>query len=476
MVDSIQVLDAAWQMPVNPSTQLPYTDGIIYFFDAGTTTPKTVYSDSALSVSLGTSLSCNSLGYPVSSGNAKVLIYTGIAAYKIRVTSVTYGGTVFEADNVKGALDTSSFLTSVATADLTITTVTADRAITVSDKGKLLNVNCTSGTLTMTLDAATTLGNGFTVGIRHDGTANQVKITGNGTDTFAIPGPDVTKFSLTGAGEVVWIGCNGSSFTTYSHMPPLMMGNMGVITIADRLATPPASPTAGARYIVTSGPTGAWSTFAEHDIAEADGFGGWFKYTPPADGGWTAYVQDEDNVYVRTTSVWSTIRSIAGVSSNFPTEAIYAGALVAIIQDQQAQNSNAGGFTSGADQTRVLNTLVYNRNSVVSLSSNQFTLPAGTWEISWSAPAIRVDTHQTMLYSVTAASVLARGSVEYSGNSGLYASIRSVGSYVVTIGSSAAFEIRHRGTTTMAGTGFGQAGNFGTEVYTQVVIRQAFGA
>lgn len=301
MVDSVAILPPGWRAFDNNGNLL--TDAILAFFDAGTSNARTVYADANLSTSLGTSVNCNSAGYPVTSGNAKTLIYTGASAYKVRLTSVLFGGTVFEHDHVRGALDTSSFLTSAAVADRNIVNVSTDRAVTIADKGSVLNVNCSAGAIALTFDDASDL-EGLWVGIRHDGTANQVKITGDGTDTFGIPGGNVTAFSLTGRGQTVWISCDGASFKIESECPPLMMGNVGVVTIADRLATPPGSPNPGARYILTSAPSGAWSSFAEHDIAEANGFGGWFRYTPAADCGWIAYVQDEDVFYTFKGSAW----------------------------------------------------------------------------------------------------------------------------------------------------------------------------
>jgi hemin uptake protein HemP len=303
MVDSTQILDAGWRAP-DPRDGGVLPDGILKFFEATTSTPLEVFADADLTETLGTEVSCDDAGFPVTSGNAKTLIYTGVDAYKIRLTSVDYGGTVFEFDEVKGALDTSNFLTTEAVASEPIVNTSSNRTITPADQGKLINVNCTASTLTMTLNAASVLGADFKVGIRHDGTANQVRITGNGTDQFGLPGQITTAFSLVARGQVIWIGTDGSSFKVSNEVPALLGALSGIITCADRLSTPPGSPTAGARYIVTAAPTGAWSTFAEHDIAEATGFGTWFKFTPPADSGWLSYVQDEDLFYAFSGSNW----------------------------------------------------------------------------------------------------------------------------------------------------------------------------
>lgn len=141
-----------------------------------------------------------------------------------------------------------------------------------------------------------------------------------------------------------------------------------------------------------------------------------------------------------------------------------------IIQDQKTVGSEGGTFTSGADQTRTLNTLVRNLNSLASLSSNRFTLPAGTYFIEWSAPAHYVNGHQSLLYNFTDAVVVARGESAYINNSGAWAVTRSEGYAVVTIAASKAFEIRHRCENSRNTDGFGRAANLGTEVYTTVKI------
>lgn len=153
------------------------------------------------------------------------------------------------------------------------------------------------------------------------------------------------------------------------------------------------------------------------------------------------------------------------------TDAVFPGALVAIVEDQKASGTEGGTFTSGADRTRDLNTLVYNRNTTVSLASNQFTLPAGSWDISWRAPAHRLDGHQTILRDITAGTDLARGSNAFSGSGTAETNTDSAGSFRVTPSGNNVYELRHRCETTRATNGFGQANALGTEVYAQVIIR-----
>ncbi len=479
MADAAAVLPPGWKaLDANGE---PIPDATLSFFLANTSTPTQVYADRGLLTSLGTSVSCNSTGSPVSSGDSKTRIYIGALPYRIRLDSTSLGN-IFDFQEVQGALDTSDFLTTAAVARKSVTPTATDRTIAVNEIGSLINFNPTAGTLTATVPAPATAANGWWIAVAHGGTANAVRIISDGSATFRLNGVDVTSFSLTSRGQTAYIVTDGTSYFVDIRTPGVIEGGPGIIKIVSRANTPPGSPAAGDRHIVTASPAGDWSSFSQHDIAEANGFGGWFRYTPPADAGWAAYVQAEDLLYVRVGTAWETIRHNAGKSTLFPAEDIYPGALVAVIEDVKASGTNGGTFTSGADQTRTLNTLSYNRNTTVSLSNGttgtggtatDFTLPAGTWEIKWAATAFRVDQHETILRDVTAGADLARGTSEFSGNAD-YAPTRSTGTHVVTIASPNTYAIRHRCAATRAvSDARGIAGGFGVEKYAFVEIRVA---
>lgn len=82
--------------------------GTVQFFAAGTTDPLEVFSDRALSISLGPTVGLNAGGYPVSSGGSRVIVYTGTDPYRIRLMDDD-GVVVWEHDDVRGALDTADF-------------------------------------------------------------------------------------------------------------------------------------------------------------------------------------------------------------------------------------------------------------------------------------------------------------------------------------------------------------------------------
>lgn len=140
-----------------------------------------------------------------------------------------------------------------------------------------------------------------------------------------------------------------------------------------------------------------------------------------------------------------------------------------IVEEQQPSGTGAGTFTSGSFQTRLLNTLVRNAASLASLSSNQVTLPSGTYYFRWRAPAFVVDNHKTKLRNVTDSADVALGTSSYSVSTGS-GYTESTGSAVVTISASKTFSLMHQCVTTRSGNGFGVGAGFGTEVYARLEI------
>lgn len=78
------------------------------------------------------------------------------------------------------------------------------------------------------------------------------------------------------------------------------------------LATPPASPADGARYIVAASPTGAWAGHSSHVAAFQDG--AWAFMTPRT--GWLAWVADESALVVFSGASWIAAASGSGGVGN----------------------------------------------------------------------------------------------------------------------------------------------------------------
>lgn len=145
---------------------------------------------------------------------------------------------------------------------------------------------------------------------------------------------------------------------------------------------------------------------------------------------------------------------------------------IVILEDQKASGTDGGTFTSGAWQTRTLNTEVYDNGGICTLSSNQFTIPAGTYKVIASAPCYNGVFHKIKLRNITDSSDTVIGSSEVSAAATNVVS-RSWIDSVFTIAATKTFEIQHRCGTTASTDGFGRADSFSViEVYTQVCLEK----
>lgn len=215
MPDSIAVFPPGWRALDEEGAVV--SGAQITFSAAGSETARTVYSDSGLSTSLGSLVYCDDGGYPVSASGSstKVSVYTGATAYKVTCRTSS-GVLVWQIDNVKGALDTSSFLTtSLETVDISVTAITSNTTLGASHKGKLINANPSGGAFTLTFGSALTLGDGWWVLIRHDGgsSSNAVNWATTSSQTVKVRGGTQTSGSIERGGDMVMIVCDGAGFT-----------------------------------------------------------------------------------------------------------------------------------------------------------------------------------------------------------------------------------------------------------------------
>ena len=143
----------------------------------------------------------------------------------------------------------------------------------------------------------------------------------------------------------------------------------------------------------------------------------------------------------------------------------------AIIADVKANATNGGTFTAGAWQTRDLNTEISDADGIVSISSNQFTLAAGSYLIKARCPAFNTNVHQSRLYNVSDTNVEQVGSAAFVNGSSGHVVTDSVCLARVTISGSKTFEIQHYAAVTSATYGFGVSGASGNSmIYTTVEI------
>ena len=119
------------------------------------------------------------------------------------------------------------------------------------------------------------------------------------------------------------------------------------------------------------------------------------------------------------------------------------------------EQSGDGGTFSGGTQTRVLNTIRTNEITGASLSSNQITLPSGTYFIDSLSVAFLVGRHQAKLRNTSDSSDVLFGSVGHTSDGSGIGQNPSIVTGRFTIASSKVFEIQHSAEYTRNGNGFG---------------------
>ena len=142
----------------------------------------------------------------------------------------------------------------------------------------------------------------------------------------------------------------------------------------------------------------------------------------------------------------------------------------AILEHQESDGTGGGDLTAGDWRTRPLNTEVADPDGIVSISSNQFTLQAGTYLIEWRMPGYNCETWQSRLQNITDSSTVGRGESHYTRS--LYHQDWGEGAVRVTIGGAKAFELQQYANSTQNtnGMGFATSDSTGVEVYARVKI------
>ena len=145
------------------------------------------------------------------------------------------------------------------------------------------------------------------------------------------------------------------------------------------------------------------------------------------------------------------------------------GSALLHVRDEKSANTHGGTSTSGSFLGRVLNTSLTNEISGASLSSNQITLPAGTYYINARQPFHADNGYiKVKLRNTTDSSDTLIGTSSY-----ITANDVPVDSWVIgrfTIASQKTFELQYRVGNGIATVGLGHHATYLTEVYADVQI------
>jgi hypothetical protein len=158
---------------------------------------------------------------------------------------------------------------------------------------------------------------------------------------------------------------------------------------------------------------------------------------------------------------YSLIKSSAGA---------YESQLLHVRQEVNAGTDSQTLSNSGAN-TRVLDTVKTNEITGASLSSNEITLPAGTYFCLASAPAYLTSNHQCRLYNTTDSADVLEGTTEHAWNNG-YTTTHSFLRGRFTISGTKGFTLRHYvgQTRNDSGGGTGFSGGGSKNIYAEVMI------
>lgn len=161
-------------------------------------------------------------------------------------------------------------------------------------------------------------------------------------------------------------------------------------------------------------------------------------------------------------TVWAklTAASLTGTGNSFGSQLLH-------VRDEKPSGTAGGGFSSGSYRTRTLNTTKTSEIAGSSFSSNQITLPAGTYDCLAWAPANFVNSHRLKLRNITDGSDLIIGN-------GAKCSSNEVHAFLTgrfTLSGAKVLELQHFCTNTTPTDGFGTAVSSGdVEVYAEIKI------
>lgn len=371
----------------------PLASGTIEIFDAATTSQRTTYTDAA-----GTIANANPLTLD-SAGRLATSVYIPTGAWKL-ILKDEEGATIVSEDGIEGALDTASLAITSAAPEVSVSTWTSGQTVSAADMGRLITVDPTGGSFTVTLVSAALVGDGKTIAFRHVGSANQVTVAtvaGQTIRHFATGGAARTTWPLTQENQSIWLVSDGANW----HVLATTWGPAGQHSFQvedDGLSAPPATPAPGAWYILPASPSGDWAAFAEHDLVQATGSGGWLRLTPAE--GWKAYVKDEDKEHLFTGAAWTALPNTDAPAASNRKIAVYR---------RQLPDGTASGTAALATWT------VYELNTEqsdtigCSLSSFQITCSTGTYRMTARVAMVNTQSFQLRWRNVTDSVIVAYG-------------------------------------------------------------------
>lgn len=143
------------------------------------------------------------------------------------------------------------------------------------------------------------------------------------------------------------------------------------------------------------------------------------------------------------------------------------------IVDEKAANTPGGSITAGSFITRDLNTVVVDADGIVSLSSNQVTLQAGTYRFKGYTMGHAIGNIKARFRNVTDGANVDISSNGFQSTAGIVSYAHFSGRF--TIASAKVFELQMRSSISRGTDGLGLQGNIGeNERYSELEIWKEF--
>lgn len=183
--------------------------GTIHFFDAGTSSPQTVYSDAAGSSSLGTSVTLDS------DGRTQTAVYISTTDCKVEHRDSS-GNVIFPAeDDIPGAEE--AVTGGYAKPETPTNVKNTSGTIEASDASEVFLCDATSADVTLTLVNSSNYGDGHPITfIRTDNSSYKVTIESTGSESLNDSGD--TSIVLWEQGHSVTLVPDGANFHTRSEI------------------------------------------------------------------------------------------------------------------------------------------------------------------------------------------------------------------------------------------------------------------
>jgi hypothetical protein len=277
MTDAVAIFDPGWRALDEFGAIV--AGGQLRFYAAGTSDSLEVFSDKDLSQSLGAVVDLNSGGHPITSGQHRTLVYVGAVSYRVQLRDAS-AVTVWDHDDVQGALNTSPFGATLATPRYVMQATGNDVTITADQVGSLWQVDSSGGDRQVTLPNAVDVAVGVPIGIKHAGAGNTVTYSAVASQTISIPGvsPEPESVTLTGNGATHWIVSDGANWKLIDEVRPAAADQIiGDVTVSVAVANVEFTIPAGVTGFRVLGTGLSCSTTGNLNVSISDDAGSSFE-------------------------------------------------------------------------------------------------------------------------------------------------------------------------------------------------------